>query len=105
MTNVCRVKDAMRLGICSCKTSGEKWRLKSVVENPREISSFVGLVAGIEILRFAAALAAPILRNCSLWAPICMGVQNTTNKGAGWAMRFSNRNGLRPVAIFESLRP
>ena len=25
-TNVCRVKNAMKLGICSCKTSREKWR-------------------------------------------------------------------------------
>ena len=25
-TNVCRVKNAMKLGICSCRTSREKWR-------------------------------------------------------------------------------
>ena len=30
-TNVCRVKNAMKLGICSCKTSHEKWREKFVV--------------------------------------------------------------------------
>ena len=34
-TNVCRVKNAMKLGICSCKASREKWREKFVVKNSR----------------------------------------------------------------------
>ena len=75
-----------------------RWKCLFVVFScaPGCVHALSGLVAAI--LRFAAALAALILRlrpaGCDLGSP-----KHHTYRG-GLGLRFSNRSGLRPVAIW-----